>query len=1341
MELQKFTWLIIVFTLFIPIVTNNSTETSTETAPTTLPSPTSQPSTLWVNLTDVTKLVIKMGKNVSLTIIDKASKNFANWGGRMTTILIPNSSKLKRDWDMLNLVFTSGVQYERARQEFKKLDTSKAWEWLTKNVEVALNTGIKLTLTGLGGFEQNLANNYTGSVYINTPKKPSVPKWPGFVENEYFNLQCTGERKVVNQAFKSFNIEVQYERQEPTIIVAYTTLFLGIETKGCKATAENHGQISMLSELGSYIPTEDEVNSTYPVVHVILNQHDLDSVCEITLCSIPEQHFRKPGEIKPFKAEKITFAFKPPMPPKGANRRLLSLDTGGLKGRCNTGTRIISAIKYQVHAVGHSKPGPYKAFCNGTHVANHLMGEEHGCYSVSRSIAKVQCPTDPLAVSNDSSSCTFSKVSDSCPKDKTCIEVHTQLRGPVKVTTDKEHLLEDCSGECSFTLRGKSAVIICPNGETHQFVSSVIDTKCPLAEYGRLPVWVCRMSFRPTAVYLLAAWYLLGYIIWRVVVFFLCLVVRLVTMCFKYIRIRNDPSRGVCEKCNQFVPSRYHWQRHENCNNGRCPYCRLSQSRDRLAIHVKDCVQKEKCTEEDNEAVAVKLIPTWIRVSLAAMNAFSSISAKVAWLVGIFVLMYLCVHPVSALKDTAPGQDIWSEEVKFVDFCDISCAQTETDCACDPQEEGHKSRKLMLWEDPGLFIKKLMEASNRTKQVQRKKLNRPEHSMRRSVDVTAPWGSLHIGDAYSPSYSGSHISLTWNEVSATDDHVTINGKSQAVLKLEVGTGLMWEIKNEKSSEVRRVFISILDFTQQYSTRFMYATGDRIVGNWMHGRCKGDCPHNCDCNHKLCTYNSYQHFTNWRCNPTWCWEIGTGCVCCALSVTEYFHDWFVTKWELEYIDTPVIACLESSASDRICQVVSAGSVLQAGPISVQFSDPTGIEKKLPKTVLMFHKTPEQPIFDLARKVKMVDGKMGCKIQSCTHGPVGDVQYYNIEGLLDGDHINIKGDIRPEFENSTGVWISWAGTSTYYTCHTGHWPDCHSTGVVEHNAEAFRNAWNSGNASGDFFFHTEEIRVENGPPTLNLKARPNWGGGQIQVLLDVQGLTLKAKKVRPEGVKLELNHCEGCFGCSTGFTCVVRLSISSPDQFSMHLVSADTDIIAPSSSIIARSDRVESIESRFFASHEVKEMCLEVKETLEDDVPVRTCVSLNLRPQEEVLLENRVTLHSTSNATCGDSYWYCLTSNISSFWLSFGDMVRRIFGGLVGGLIFIVIVGLIIFLSVFFGPGIFRFLISCFLKRRAGYQAVPFEEIREEYRRAREEVEEEKKKGKHAAALLTKFSKLV
>nr|UXX19152.1 glycoprotein precursor [Ji'an nairovirus] len=1332
--------------------TSNSSEgsgdVSTPSSTTPIPTPTqSVVSIEGGNETSLLNAVLLplLSKSEALRFINSSIQQVSSWGTGAMAFLMPKLDKVVSTGQMGMLLFKSGQNYERFKNRMSKMNVSSLFSFLKSKVVVNLFDGVNMKVDGLGGLGEGLANHLSGSMYILRERTGGIPIWNDMREKVPLPT-CQGTRVIRNQPFHSFNVEVQFDPLEPLVVIAYATNYLGIDITNCWATVENHGSMALLTDISSYIRTGSEnASEIHPITHISINRHDLSRTCKVTLCSLREPPSQAKSEIRDSKPEKIVFEFLAPRQPGITMRRLMSTGTTAIKEPCSTGTKVVTAVKFETNTANQPRPGPYRTFCNGTRILNGYAPPDMGCFSVTRRLAKVQCPTKQSLTTMEAGDCSYSRSNRDCPKGFICLDVRTPGRGIVKVASEQQRAHEDCNKECSFTVKGTELTLTCPNGIKHSIVSSEIVTGCPLSDYGHLPLWVCRMSFRPIIVYTLFAWYFLGYFVWRLALGITCLLLKALALTIRFFRVRTDPTKGECDICGMYIPSKFHWWRHENCKNGRCPYCQMTASNDKLKLHVNDCTRKSACLQEDSEAVTISYVPLLLRTVTVVLQTLSKTLSKAAWFLGIFVIFYICIHPVYSLKDTAVEEDLWEKEVQFVEYCGISCIQGEDDCTC-PLELSPKGRRhlLSLFPDPSL-LKRLAAGAGKTEEATTHAPVPPAApfgrtvTQKRVVDVTVPWGTLHVSDAYSPSYSGKHISLSWSESSSSGDHITVNGKSQAILKLEAGTGMMWEITSPKSSEKKRVFVSILDHTQVYNSRFLYATGDRQVESWMHGACTGSCPASCACTDNLCHHSEFDDFTNWRCNPTWCLSIGSGCACCALSVKTTFSDWFVSKWSLDYIESPVIACVETSPEDRICQEVSAGTMLQLGPISVQFSDPTGVTQRLPKEVAIFHKTPGKDLFDLTKKLHMADGRTMCDIQSCTHGPVGDLQLYDVPALFDTDHINLNPLSYKKGLNATNSWMSWAGVNSYYTCHPGHWPDCHSNGVVESNKEAFANLKNSGDPAVNYFFHTEQLKFAD-QPTLVIKGRPSFGAGQITALLDVQGLLLKAQHVKPEGLHMDISGCKGCYGCSQGFTCSVRVKVTHPDTYTVHLHSDDPEVVVPAISILAQSDSTTTHELRFYAAVPKEQVCFSLLEEDSSAGKVSACSAAELSPQDKVLLEHRRTLHSTSDANCTTGYFSCITSNFGSFFGTIGQLLKRAFGSWWLGVLSVILVVLLVLVLVFFGPQFLSLLVTCCRARRGYKKLVPFDELKEEWSQARKNIEEEKKKNKGLEDYIQKLSKI-
>ncbi|UQM93877.1 glycoprotein precursor [Meihua Mountain virus] len=653
---------------------------------------------------------------------------------------------------------------------------------------------------------------------------------------------------------------------------------------------------------------------------------------------------------------------------------------------------------------------------------------------------------------------------------------------------------------------------------------------------------------------------------------------------------------------------------------------------------------------------------------------------KLSLTVALLALI-ICSLLTSAVGfDSGPLPDgIWEEEQKLVSSCGQECFITEDECTCPHGQPA--LRKL-------LFFKGLNPASSNILS---------SHKLLTSISIDAPWGAIKVESTYKPKLTASNIQLAWNSVEEQGDKVILSGKSTSIVKLEEKTGLQWVLGSESAAEEKRLLVSVLDYTQIYSSTFQYLTGDRLVSEWPKATCTGGCPNRCGCSTTSCLFKTWPHSRNWRCNPSWCWGIGTGCTCCGVDIERPFNKYIAVKWTTEYVRTDVLVCVELTDLERHCDIVEAGSQFVIGPVRVVVSDPQNVQTKLPQEVLTIQKLQDSQHLDLMHVTSIISAKNACKLQSCTHGSPGDMQILHTDNLIQHSHddgINLA-STRPSV-NST--WMSWEGCDLDYFCTTGSWPSCTFTGINTINTESFENLLNTeANLCDRFHFHSKRIHSTGSTLQIDLKGRPKTGGGELSVLVDVKGLELHSKKTVLKGLSFKTLTCSGCYACSSGVSCAVEVKIERPDEFTVHLRSTDPNTAVSEGSIMARKMSGGPVSKiRAFAVTKSKEICLEIVEKSycpgcrEEDT--KKCVGIDLTPPKDILLEHKGTIIKGQNDTC-DSGLQCWSESTAGFGRGIRSFFKTYLGSFALGLTLTIVP--LILLLVFFCLGDKLFVLcKCF-----------------------------------------------
>nr|QRR19153.1 GP [Sulina virus]QRR19156.1 GP [Sulina virus] len=1130
---------------------------------------------------------------------------------------------------------------------------------------------------------------------------------------------CEGDPKDVDPYnIRSENIKVVTPIKSKYLGLAYLTGFLGIDVRGCKLTAEMHGRMYQMNPTSVEqldTVTDDKI---YPIIHLFIDKTDPGESCEIALCNLqptgPED-----GKIPLRKTKKqlirIRIGETKVKRVKRNVHQAQPLAARPHKNLCNQPSHILGIQQYRLHTESHSNPNPKTSICNGTLVSGKDLTGVPGCYVVS--VAKVyhSCKTGTNDSQLQKGKCMVDTKLVSCEQSSRCFKVRVNETAFVKIKANGYHSVIKCEEQCLVPSPENSQVIVtCPDGEDLVLHSNRVDIDCPLADYvGKPAHYVCRATYRPKLLYFLLIWIAFGYTIGRACFAATLGLIWLSNRILRAVCYKLDSRKDYCCGCGEYVDHTIRWARHYACNSGTCPYCSKMSSISRLKEHVSSCTSRDRERAEDDKIIDIALVPCCMRKSERFINSMSKTLSRAQWFIVLAVVSFILFHPVSALTVNNKGRDLWEKSMLELETCQSYCIFLEEGCTC-----------------PAVNLDKGRQNSHRISK--RSTSQQVSPSAPRDLDVEAEWGTVHIESSYRPAVGGNHISLSWESQSQSGTKVTVSGKSEAILQLSPRTGLMWSITSPDSLESRNLFVSVLDFTQEYETQFQYLTSNRKIGTWMHGVCTGNCPNKCGCTTSSCNHQKWDNSRNWRCNPTWCLNIG-GCTCCGADIERPFQDWIVTKWNSEYVRTSVIACVEFEHGSRQCETVDAGTTITLDGISVSFSGVSGTSSILPKELALVHKKPgENEDFDLTKVEGIIDGSDLCKLQSCTHGPAGDFQVYSLDSLVDSDFTTLK-FWKAKNSELKKEWMSWQGTVLQYYCNPGKWPTCTMSGSVEDNTGAFENIWNrSPKLHKTHYFQSEKLKIEKGIPTLTLRGRPLQGGGQITAFLDVAGLELQSKTVKPSGVQLHISMCEGCYGCATGITCSISIRLESPETFGLHVTSLIPGVIPSETTLTCSSGQVNDFRIRLFSSDSEPKICLRVREAPDSNLDAESCLEVKLQPPDEVVLEHRSVLTSTSNATCPDGYLSCLGQNISNFFLGLGSLLASFFGTWWKGLLVVLPVLLMLLLLIFCGPNILMLFRICFTGRKTPQdRRIYYESGRKEFEKYKSFMKEEEmlmRKGK-------------
>ncbi|AMT75381.1 glycoprotein precursor [Avalon Bres virus] len=1092
------------------------------------------------------------------------------------------------------------------------------------------------------------------------------------------------------------NIVVATPPDSPVLIIHYLTSGYHLYADRCYMRAVNLPCVRTVNGTMSnwWTSTDNWFNPVTTFIIDLSFHHNEE--CTIHLCGM-----RKTREISrgvwETKRTPVTITFS--AEPFRQSRRLLTVKSTktktGVHSKCASNSTLIPFKSARSVHEGGPKKGELTTICNGTRLTSLPLGVMHGCYTVSMRRSFFQCSS----VSTNSN-CTLGNRLVNCNQGR-CLEVDIEGIGKVRTVRGLHSHSQTCNRKCqvpTFSDAKGDLVVYCPGNQQHVLESNLIDISCPMYDWLHgVPLYICRASYKPYLVYAWLLFLFLGYPVVYLLLAIARLVLTLLCRMIRYFRLRSGmKGPKQCRECLDTLCCPLDAEVHEGaCLVQLCPYCSTKFEKAKLQIHNARCIYR---TERKADLLALytyQTTPAILGFLLSQLKKSIAIISKIGWSLTALILFLILVSPVSSLSTGPLPEGYWEKTVDLVSQCDSQCIITDDQCICAEDYEVHDfhPRKPLSLQESFRKMKKAL-------------------ALEKTVNINAPWGLLHIESTFSPTASAENINLSWDSEEEVGEKVLVSGKSTGILKLVEKTGMSWTLSSSKASESRMLTVSILDYTQLYKTEFIYITGDRSVSDWSHGACTGNCPKTCGCDSQTCHQIEWLHARNWGCNPTWCWGVKTGCTCCALDISHPFEEHLVVLMKTEYMGTDIAACVELNSEERECSMVSAGTQFDTGPVKVTFSDPTNIVDRLPQQVALVYKVDKRTmLFDIGHPDMITTANNLCKVQSCSHGGIGDYQMFSVDHLVKSDLINLHFMKESKLNSDDSSWMSWQGVETNYYCNPGAWPTCTYTGVVRQNKEAFLNLHKVERVLSDsFVFQTNRVSTNHSVLTWDVKAKPRNGGGEVSVYVSVDGLQLHSKKISLEGLRLTVLECDGCYGCTTGITCRVTVSIRAPDKFAVHLKSETEHLIASKTTIIAKDPSIQDAKPqllKLFTPVSINQVCLSIEEwDLCKDCSSQlktSCVNINIKKPDSIMLENRGTIKTAANETCGSSTVSCWTGAVGSFFKGIGGFFGSVFGSwLKGIMVFLICAGLILLL-VLLGPTGIKAVFLC--KRRPKYMRLP------------------------------------
>lgn len=817
------------------------------------------------------------------------------------------------------------------------------------------------------------------------------------------------------------------------------------------------------------------------------------------------------------------------------------------------------------------------------------------CQVTSKSTSENQCSID----SQDTS---FGKHK---------LRISNDPAGPVSIHTDIDSVTVPCAKSCEIQVDAFIYIAItCTNGDQvfRQYVNEVA-INCPLISYtftDKVAAKICRATRHPALVIAFVVWVFSGYLICKILIFFIWILFKLTLSLTTRVGKLLTPTTDVCLDCECAVEYTTLDILHETCCNGICPFCRMLFGTE-LKTHAPNCKSK---LERLNEARAASGLYKKSNIVKRRMSkVLSSGSLPLAAYVLVAFGLILPVAAADRLKRHASSQniidsylkghslsetlvqleDLFSEVGKELADCDPGCWHTGSKCVCEDAASRHKpGRKLLMVDD----------------------------SHRGSLPVENPKGFLNVNSTIMPTEDDQTIQLTFQSSTRTGETVLVSGNSILDISPRENAGLTYTVSSPAAVEKKTVSVVIHSLNQIYKAKFDRWIANRKIHLGTEVECTKDCKVSCTCKDSSCLSKKWKDDRSWSCNPKWCWAIKEGCTCCSVQATFDPSSGFYSVWEMSYVETKFILCLNSDMHSYSCKEISGGGSFSVGRFEISISKPLGLFSQLPRWVAVKH-SADTSHPSLGHTSEIILNPDFCGVRHCTHGELGDFSFVSIDAL------SLKGKL-----DGKAPIMSWKGVGLDRDCTFAEGPKCSSSGVVNNLRASFENFDKvSEKLTKKFKVNTAMVSLgENNNPQLDLKVYPLEHVGVSQILLRIKGLELKASKVTVEVSKFELLKCGGCRNCYQGFWCTIKAGLIKPNSYYVHLKSKIESTVVDSRSV-RLTDQIEILNVTLFSPISETEVSICI-------IDPETCSQLgNISLQEPVslLVEQGKQIVSTGNST--------------------------------------------------------------------------------------------------------------
>lgn len=801
---------------------------------------------------------------------------------------------------------------------------------------------------------------------------------------------------------------------------------------------------------------------------------------------------------------------------------------------------------------------------DGSFSWQNIRPEEVKCSTITVYEKIVSC--NPLAVEDSFCSAKIIEQGD----DTVTVKISQSVNGLIHYTDQNKTNVAVCNKECEVVMpRGSSSAVRCTNNMLASVSSNariLSDCEWWVSHLSpKVASAVCRLSGKRGWVISLLLWPVFGYMVVGLTFILFAYLIVIIGFFFKRSVVRVAFTNTICQDCKTCVGIESLVDNHSLCWKKICPYC-TQKIQTGFPEHVECCHAKQSVMNSAAHPYEKRRRNLERRID----NVVNVLWESKFWFM-CYIIIYIILFTVplasgdqSILRRKKVGTTDNFEIIKSqITHCRPSCPYLNGKCTCLKNEDSLREKR-------NSDFKEGTDADTIVKGLGIKRF-------------TVLPGNLSIQGFDSERI----VSLDVAEEVINGDQSVLRGTAFLSMPLEPNIGAIIKTRSKRSGgEVQTISLMIVDYQHKYSFRFKYWTSDRRLstsGTWF---CKGWCNDLCSCDEKLCYSLNIENALRSGCNIAWKCPVAVpqGCLCCRVYVKTpaVNHIWGV--WETSFKGTEVVACLKDVDQKIYCFMLGEGKTVSFKNYKIEATKVFGTTTILPSRIVVKLKPPGESIDTSEIEEVFLDPSI-CYSSTCRHGEAGDFQYQDLDIVYNGDkmgkdsaHLDLT-DVRSEpycGSNWDEMWCKYLGMSS-------------------NNEHQFSNAENtSRKMSEEFYIHEWGINVdEEMRPKLTLDSRPISGSGLFEIKIEADGLVLQRETIKPKVSIFEVKECSGCKGCILESSCQIKIQLTEPDRYNLHVKSCDNLITVSSDTLTATTELITTNIS-FSTQYSLSEVCLCLEE---------------------------------------------------------------------------------------------------------------------------------------------------